>query len=147
MTATNTHALVVRQRLPAPPADVFAAWTDAEQVREWMHVAPGPCRAVEMDVRLGGRFRFVMVGEDGGDVEVTGEYVEVDAPRRLAFTWKFAGAPGDPSLVTVSLAAAGESETDMVLTHERLPGAEATKGHEAGWITIAAKLSKHLAAH
>ena len=137
-------SLEVARRVAAPPEDVYAAWLDAESLRQWMHVAPGPCRAVEVDPRVGGRYRFVMEGPDGNDIEIAGEYVELDPPRRIVFTWRFTATDDTDSLVTITFTPAGNGETDLVLNHERLANAEAVEGHTAGWKTIAEKLVGHL---
>ena len=137
-------SLKVSRRIPAPPEDVYAAWLDESSLRQWMHVAPAPCSVVEVDARVGGRYRLVMLGPDGNDAEITGEYVELDPPRRITFTWAFT-ATGDPdSLVTVTFAPAADNETDLVLIHERLTSDAAVTGHRAGWEAIAANLAAHM---
>lgn len=138
--------LRVTRRYPAPIEDVFAAWTDAESMAEWMNVEPGPAHSVEIDVRVGGRLHIRMGRNGAADVEITGEYVEVDAPRRLAFTWRGSFPPGHDSLVTVTLASLGPNQTELVLEHEHLPSAQSATGHEAGWMTITARLGQRWAA-
>ena len=58
-TATKP-SLTLKRRLKAPPAKVFAAWTDPEKVKHWM--GPGDVKVlrVESDARVGGRYRWVM---------------------------------------------------------------------------------------
>ena len=71
----------------AAPEEVFEAWGDAESLAAWM--CPGSDMAsatVEVDFRVGGRFRIVMHGSEQ-EFTQTGEYLEIDPPRRLAFTW------------------------------------------------------------
>ena len=84
----NFRGPIVQERvLPAAPADVFAAWGDPESLRVWMCPAEGIEHAsAEVDFRVGGAFTIVMHGE-GQDYRQTGEYLEIDAPRRLVFTW------------------------------------------------------------
>ncbi|MSP20615.1 MAG: SRPBCC domain-containing protein [Alphaproteobacteria bacterium] len=123
---------------------MFAAWTDPRSMAAWMNVEPGPAHSVELDLRVGGALRIWM-GRDGArQVEITGEFVAVEPPRRLAFTWRGSFPPGADSLVTVTLAAVGHHETELVLEHERLPSAQSTKGHEAGWISISNRLAECL---
>ena len=133
----------VTRRYAAPIEEVFAAWTDAASMGAWMNVDPGPAHSVELDVRVGGKFRIWM-GRGKPEVEITGEYVEVQTPRRLVFTWS-SFATGGVSLVTVNLSPAGTDATDVVLVHEQLPNAESARGHEAGWIKIAARLAERWA--
>ena len=119
----------VRRRLPAPVNEVFAWWTEADRLQEWM----SPVGEVEaqVDLRVGGAFRIVMKSGDTV-IEHTGEYVEIERPRRIVFTWVSRFTGSEPSIVTVELAAAGEGETDLHLVHSRLPEAVASS-HRDGW--------------
>jgi len=129
--------------LPASPAEVFAAWTDPESIRQWM--LPGDVGAieVELDLRVGGSLRLVMRGESGDHV-ITGEYREIIPPHRLAFTWASAVTRNVATLVSLELHEHA-SGTALTLTHERLPDDEAVTSHRGGWTTIVEKLATHLA--
>lgn len=96
----------------------------------------------ELDVRVGGRLRIVMRG-DGMTIVHTGEYLEVDPPRRLVFTWSSPYTEG-PSVVTVDLLPSGD-ETELVLTHSALP-AQIVESHRGGWSAMIARLSGQLEA-
>jgi uncharacterized protein YndB with AHSA1/START domain len=121
-------SLELRRVLPATSEEVFAAWTDPEIIGRWM--SPVGRAEAEVDLRVGGRFRVVMIGE-GKTIEHTGEYVEISPPRRLVFTWQSPFTGPQPSLVTVVLRPA-EDGTEMLLTHERLPE-DAVSSHRNGW--------------
>jgi uncharacterized protein YndB with AHSA1/START domain len=92
----------------------------------------------EVDLRVGGALRVVMRGE-GRVIDHAGEYLEIDPPRRLVFTWisRFTGAV--PSLVTVELEPDGDDATMLRLVHSRLP-AEAATSHRQGWGTMLDRL-------
>jgi len=139
VTAADT--LVIRRRLPAPREKVFAAWTDPASMARWM--SPGGARGATatLDVRVGGQFRITMHG--GCDYVHTGEYLVVDPPARLSFTWMSDATDHKPSIVTVELFEAG-NETDLVLTHRRLPNAKAVADHTRGWTEIVDKLGEVL---
>lgn len=133
-------ALRLERLLPAPIADVFTAWTSPALMAQWL--TPIGHAEVEADVRVGGRFRVTMID---GDVrlEHTGEYLVVDPPHRLSFTWLSPYTGGQPSRVDVSLSARG-SETLLVLSHLGLPG-ETRSSHEGGWFRILERLSEVVA--
>jgi uncharacterized protein YndB with AHSA1/START domain len=67
---------------------VFQALVDPQQVVQWWgQGGVYRCTQFEADLRAGGRWRSAGVGPDGGSFEVTGEYLEVDPPRLLVYTW------------------------------------------------------------
>src|SRR5262249_12899410 len=129
--------------LKASPDEVFAAWTDPRSLAVWM--CPGTTRraTAEADVRVGGRFRIVMQGPDC-DYEHTGEYLVLDRPRRLVFTWKSEATNGRTTTVSVELEPRGDRETVLTLTHEDLPDEEAAARHRSGWGDITEKLGAAL---
>jgi len=120
-----TETLVYRVTIPAPPERVFARFTDARLMREWIGVA------VELDARPGGALRIDVNGRD----VVRGEFLALEPPERLSFTWGWEGAgrPVGPgaSIVEVRLAPSGAG-TQLELRHALLPDA-ALDVHRAGW--------------
>ena len=138
MSKPKGPVLRVVRRLPASPEEVFDAWLDADSLREWMCPGTIQVSVVEVDPRVGGRFRIVM-----GSTEHTGEYRELRRPDRLAFTWISEHTLDRETLVTVELRAIGR-ETELTLTHEQLPDDEARLKHERGWTGIVEKLAAHL---
>jgi uncharacterized protein YndB with AHSA1/START domain len=133
-------ALEIRRTLPASPERVFAAWTDPDWLERWM--SPVGHARVEADPRVGGRLRVVMIGE-GREIEHLGEYLEVAPPYRLSFTWQSEFTGGQPSRVTVELAAAGGAGTELTLRHELLPPS-AARSHAGGWGSMLDRLAQHL---
>ena len=74
--------------------------------------------------------------------DITGEYIALDRPDRLSFTWRHAEVPD--SVVTITFAPHGSDETLMTITHSRLP-AELVESHTGGWGSISEKLAARLA--
>src|SRR6516225_10106680 len=102
------HRLVVRRLIRATCEEVFAAWSDAESVSQWM--CPGNVKSAvaQLDVRVGGKFRILM--RDGErEFDHTGEYKVVEPPSKLVFTWQSKGTDDEITLVTVDLVALGSS--------------------------------------
>ena len=83
-----------------------------------------------------------MVDEDAV-VHVTGEYLELDRPRRLHFTWTTDYGDGFDSIVTVTFEPHGPGETLMTIDHAELPP-QWRDDHERGWGLIAAQLAQRL---
>ena len=134
--AGDAEALVVRRVLPVPRERVFAAWLDPALMARWM--CPGDTRSatVELDPRVGGAFRIVM-HHGRGDADHRGEYLIIDPPARLSFTWISAATEFRPTVVTVELFERGTG-TELVLTHRDLPAAK-LDAHRQGWTDIVAK--------
>jgi len=135
MTTVSEDRLRLERLLPAPMEEVFAAWTEGESMARWM--SPVGHAEVEIDLRVSGRFRVVMVGDEMR-IEHTGKYLEVDPPRLLSFTWQSPYTGPEPSVVTVTLAEDG-NQTRLVLVHERLPNHQ-VEAHAGGWASMVDRL-------
>ena len=137
--------LELRRTYPASPDKVYRAWTEAEQVKKWFGPEVCDCTEAEVDLRVGGRYRFVLDEPDGRHI-VGGEYVELSPPGKLVFTWKWEHVPEDSpaTLVTVEFLPKGDG-TELVLTHERFPAADVRDLHNQGWIGCLNCLDKLLA--
>ena len=132
---TTAPIVQIRRRVRARAEQIFDLWTKPALMVRWMSPFPGAvdCRA-NCDLRPGGAFSLVMVSGESRR-EVSGTYVEVDRPRKLVFTWIGPLTNDVNTLVTVELIPRGD-ETDLVLTHERLPTAAIVEGHTRGWGNI-----------
>ena len=101
---TELQILITRE-FDAPKELVWRAYTTPELVSRWWAGDKGTMLSAEIDLRVGGRWRYVM-GGDGYEVAFRGEYREIQAPDRLVNTEVFEGLP-DPDdhtgVVTVTL--------------------------------------------
>lgn len=136
----DAGVIEIRRRLPAPIDQVFAWWTDPELLCEWM--TPVGTVEAEVDLRVGGRLRIVMKGE-GRVIKHTGEYLEIEPPRRLVFTWVSPYTGSVPSVITIELSSAGDDLTDLRLVHAQLPD-EAARWHRGGWDAMLDRLDVSL---
>lgn len=146
MSTSQVHSplrLTVSKRYNATPQAIFAAWTDPASLKQWLCPEGGSVSFAAADVQVGGAYRIDM---QFGQQVVThhGVYQEIVPPSKLVFTWESANTQGQQTVVTVELFARG-NETELVLTHERFPSAEATQGHVQGWQSILAGLDQFLA--
>jgi uncharacterized protein YndB with AHSA1/START domain len=138
-------SLTLKRRFKAPPAKVFAAWTDPEKVKRWM--GPGEVKVVlaENDVRAGGRYRWLMQAPDGKRHDVGGVYRDIVADQKLVFTWTWKTEPELESLVTVTFKPDGDG-TLLTLTHEQFVEESTRDSHQSGWTGALDKLDKFVAA-
>ena len=117
--------------IDAPPERVFAYFTDPDAMVAWMG------ERARLEPRPGGVFAVRVRG-----VDVRGEYLELDPPRRLLFSWGHEGSaelPPGASTVEVRLTPAGDG-TAVVLEHRDLPAARAS-GHARGWRMFLGRLA------
>jgi uncharacterized protein YndB with AHSA1/START domain len=144
MTGTEDPAtqLVVRRVIPVPRERVFNAWLDPASLARWMCPGDVTSATVHVDARVGGTFRIVMV-HARGEVEHWGEYLTIEPPSLLSFTWISANTDYFPTVVTIEFLPRG-SGTELVLTHRRLPDAR-VDAHQQGWTDIVRKLDETLA--
>jgi uncharacterized protein YndB with AHSA1/START domain len=138
-------SLNLRRHYPVAPEKVWRAWTDPQALRQWW--GPGGPEAVslvQLDVRVGGRFRILFGGASGDDHEVQGTYREVVPNRKLAFTWTWPRTtPERESLVAITFnAVAGGTELDFV--HSQHFDEKVRDGHLQGWSEAFVKLDGYL---
>ena len=143
-SAVLQPSLTLKRQLKAPPAKVFAAWTDPEKMKRWMGPREIKTMRAESDPRVGGRYRFVMQAPNGEEYDVGGVYREVVTNEKLVFTWAWKSAPERESLVTLLLKPDGDG-TLLTLTHEQFADEESRDGHEQGWNSALDKLEKFIA--
>ena len=134
----GSHRVVVRRLLSAPREQVYALWTNAERMPEW--ILDGG--SATLDVRVGGKYHMDMHYQ-GKSYPHDGEYLEIVPPERLVFTWISESTQGQPSIVTVELIDRG-AQTAMVLTHEGLPDQKEADSYKEGWAEIADWLERLL---
>lgn len=134
-------ALVVRRFIPAPRERVFAAWLDPASLAQWMRPGKTTDATAEVEPRVGGKFR-IMMAQGAEKFEHTGEYLLIEPPSRLSFTWTSAATDLRPTVVTVELFDRGGS-TELVLTHRKVPPTQVAS-HRSGWTDIVRKLGDWL---
>jgi len=72
---------------------VYKAWTTPELVKRWWHANRGEATIVEIDLRVGGQWRYVMVADGGFEVAFHGEYREIVPNERIVWTEVYEGMP------------------------------------------------------
>ncbi|HKR89946.1 MAG TPA: SRPBCC domain-containing protein [Phenylobacterium sp.] len=135
MNDQPTSSVTVTRRYDASPEKVFDAFLDVSVARRFMFAtASGEMITAEIDPRVGGAFSFTERRPDMGDVRHVGEYLEIDRPRRLAFT--FAVPQFDPRMTTVTIEIAPDGDgCRLTLTNEGVPPDHLDSNRE-GWSRI-----------
>ncbi len=105
---TDEQILITRE-FDAPRHLVYKAYTTPELVRRWWTAKRGEMTICEIDLRVGGTWRYVMVAEGGLEVGFHGEYREIVPNERIVSTEVFEGIPGVPG---------GESLNTLTLTED-----------------------------
>jgi uncharacterized protein YndB with AHSA1/START domain len=129
-----TEPLRHEVRIAAPPEVVFPYFTDPGRMVGWMGVA------ALLDPRPGGALRIEANGRD----VVLGEYVEVDPPRRVVFTWGFDGAAPIVAAGSTRVEVTLERDGDGTLLTLRHHGLEdpVRNGHAEGWTHYLVRLAQ-----
>jgi uncharacterized protein YndB with AHSA1/START domain len=105
MTLPSDREILIERVFNAPRRLVFAALTKPEHVAQWYGPRTMTLTSCEIDLRVGGTWRYVLRDPAGNDFGFSGEYREVVPPERLVSTENFEGIPpGHDYLVTVTLA-------------------------------------------
>lgn len=139
MTADRSDTTLVQEiTINAPAAIVFAALTDPNQLPQWWgDEQTYRCTHMENDLRVGGGWRTDGVSSDGGTFTVGGEYLAIDPPRLLEYTWDPSfGTPHDAkTVVHIELTETG-GVTRLHLTHSGFSSPESRDQHDAGWTKV-----------
>jgi uncharacterized protein YndB with AHSA1/START domain len=94
VTLPTDEQILITREFDAPRHLVFKAWTTPDLVKRWWNAKRGEVTVAEIDLRVGGRWRYVMVTEDGFEVGFHGEYREIVPNERIVATEVYEGAPG-----------------------------------------------------
>lgn len=130
----DTQILITRE-FDAPKHLVYRAYTTPELIKRWWAGLRGNVTSVEVDLRVGGRWRYVMEANGGFEVGFHGEYREVVTDERLVNTEVFEGMPDAQALVTIDFVEKdGRTTLEMLVDHDDQEGRDAhiNSGMEGG---------------
>ncbi len=114
------NILRMTRRFDLPPARVFDAWVDPALVTKWLFTTPGSeSHSTEIDARVGGGW-VIVDRRDGIDYKALGEYLEIDPPRRLVFSFGMPQFSDAFNTVTIEIEPDGDGCL-MTLTQDNLP--------------------------
>jgi uncharacterized protein YndB with AHSA1/START domain len=128
VTLPTDEQILITREFNAPRNLVWKAWTTPELVRRWWHANRGEVTICEIDLRVGGKWRFVSVTHDGYEVAFHGEYREVVPHERLVSTEIFEGFPDAEAVDSLTLTEANGVTTATLLVQH------SSKEHRDGLI-------------
>jgi uncharacterized protein YndB with AHSA1/START domain len=104
VTLPADEQILITREFAAPKHLVYKAWTTPELVRRWWNAKRGEVTTCEIDLRVGGTWRYVMVTADGTEVGFHGEYREIVPNERIVSTEVYEGMPEGAALNTMTFA-------------------------------------------
>lgn len=134
----KTVSFQVTRRFDAAPERVFDAWLDVEVARHWLfRDETGKIVAARTDPRVGGTFSFVRRDAEGVDLEHVGEYLVIDRPRKLVFTFAVPSISPEYDRVTIDIMRLDRG-CELTLTSEMSPEIFAEWGEQTreGWTKL-----------
>ena len=139
--------LRLERSLPAPRAAAYSALTDPVELAAWWGPQGFTAPGVDFDPHVGGGYRIAMQPPDGDPFHLDGEFLAVEPPMLLAFTFRW--DPPDPddreTMVTLALEDRG-GQTEVRLTQGEFATEERLALHHAGWTASLDRLEQVLAA-
>jgi uncharacterized protein YndB with AHSA1/START domain len=115
VTLPTDDQILITREFDAPKQLVYKAWTTPELVRRWWTAKRGEMTTCEIDLRVGGMWRYAMVAEGGLDVAFHGEYREIVPNERIVSTEVFEGMPEGEALDTMTFTEADGRTTVTIL--------------------------------
>ncbi len=115
VTLPTDEQILITREFAAPKHLVYRAWTTPELVKRWWSGRRGEVTSAEIDLRVGGTWRYVMVANEGFEVAFHGEYRELVTNERIVSTEVYEGFPDGEALDTLTLTEADGRTTLTIL--------------------------------
>jgi uncharacterized protein YndB with AHSA1/START domain len=119
LTLPTDEQILITREFDAPKHLVYKAWTTPELVKRWWNAKRGEVTIAEIDLRVGGKWRWVMIADGGFEVGFHGEYLELVPDERIVTTEVYEGLPDGVSEEeggTVNTATFAEADGGTTLT-------------------------------
>jgi uncharacterized protein YndB with AHSA1/START domain len=119
VTLPTDEEILITREFDAPKHLVYKAWTTPELVRRWWSARRGEMTIAEIDLRVGGKWRYVMVATGGFEVAFHGEYREIVPNERIVSTEIYEGMPDAEALDTITFTEVDGRTTLTLLVQHR----------------------------
>ena len=137
--------LELTRALPAVPERVFAMMTEPGELAKWWGPAGFTTPEIELDLRVAGHYRFTMAPPDGDPFHLSGEFLDIAAPTRLTYTFRWDEPDPDDreTVVTLTLTDVGDA-TELSLSQREFATKARLALHRDGWSESLGKLRTQL---
>ena len=135
VTLPTDRQILITREFDAPKHLVYKAWTMPELVKRWWHANRGEVTVAEIDLRVGGMWRYVAVADGGFEVAFHGEFREIVPNERIVSTEVYEGVPDAETVNTVTLTdVEGRTLLEILVQHSSKEhrDAQIESGMEAG---------------
>ena len=138
--------LLITRTFDAPASLLFALWSNPEHMKRWMGPANFTCPEAEIDFRVGGAYRAMILSPEHGENWFGGIYREIVQDRRIVFTfaWDKGPSAGVETLVTITFEERG-AKTVQTFHQRPFLTAERRDSHVHGWNQTFGKLESYAA--
>ena len=135
VTLPTDEQILIAREFDAPRHLVYKAWTTPELVKQWWHANRGEVTVAEIDLRIGGTWRYVAIADGGFEVAFHGEFREIVPNERIVSTEVYEGMPDAESVNTLTLTEVdGRTRLEVLVQHasKEHRDAQIESGMEAG---------------
>jgi uncharacterized protein YndB with AHSA1/START domain len=139
----NGLVLKLKHVVDSPRERIFTLLTQPAELAKWWGPHGFTTPEVELDLSVGGRYRFTMEPPEGEAFHLSGEFIEIDPPTRLVYTFRWDEPDPDDreTVVVLSLAPVGDA-TEVSLSQGEFATDERLALHRNGWADSLEKLGK-----
>jgi uncharacterized protein YndB with AHSA1/START domain len=139
----NGLVLKLKHVVDSPRQRIFKLLTEPAELAKWWGPHGFTTPEVELDLSVGGRYRLTMQPPEGEAFHLSGEFIEIDPPTRLVYTFRWDEPDPDDreTVVVLSLAAVGDA-TEVSLSHGEFATDERLALHRSGWADSLEKLGE-----
>ena len=116
VTLPTDEQILITREFAAPRHLVYKAWTTPELVKRWWHAKRGTMTVAEIDLRVGGKWRYAMVTDGGFEVGFHGEFREIVPNERLVSTEVYEGIPDAEEHAALNTLTLTETNGGTILT-------------------------------
>ena len=137
------ESLTIEREFNLPQATLYDAFKNPEIMRHWYAPDELRCTEAEVDFVVGGNWKVRMDGDTEPHI-VVGEYLEIDEPNHMAFSWRW-HTRETTTRVDLHFKPLGENQTLLTLIHSQFPDTAGRDQHSEGWLGCLQNLDKWIA--